>query len=340
MPRWTDGVVLFDKPLGISSQKAVTIVKHACLANKAGHTGTLDPLATGLLAVCLGEATKYSQDLFNADKTYITRIHFGVTTETGDAEGKIISQRQYEGNTDNEAFLETLESICPSFTGAIQQVPPMYSAIKKDGRPLYAYAREGEMFDLAAREVHIRYLKWHSVDFPYADLEVSCSKGTYIRSLVSDMGELLGCGAHLTALRRTKIGHLQIEDAQIEEEVKVSANLMAVDSLITHLPAIILNLEVALRFKMGQRVAVKDIELPNTAESISGDLVTTNTFKIYHLRNTPEMFMGLVELKNEVLHPKRLMATDRLEYLLGLGGSAHFLGTDISIQHHLTKPIH
>jgi tRNA pseudouridine55 synthase len=340
MPRWTDGVVLFDKPLGISSQKAVTIVKHACLANKAGHTGTLDPLATGLLAICLGEATKYSQDLFNADKTYITKIHFGITTETGDAEGKIIAQRQYEGNTDNKVFLETLENICPSFTGAIQQVPPMYSAIKKDGRPLYAYAREGEMFDLAAREVHIRYLKWLNVDFPNAELEVSCSKGTYIRSLVSDMGELLGCGAHLTALRRTKIGHLQIEDAQIEEEVKVSANLMAVDSLITHLPAIILNQEVAMRFKMGQRVAVKDIELPNTPESIQGVLVATSTFKIYHLKNMPEMFMGLVELKNGVLHPKRLMATDRLEYLLGLGGSDPFLGTDISIRHHLTKPIH
>ncbi len=340
MPRWTDGVVLFDKPLGISSQKAVTIVKHACLANKAGHTGTLDPLATGLLAVCLGEATKYSQDLFNADKTYITKIHFGVKTETGDAEGKIIDQRTYDGDTSPEAFLASLEKISPSFMGAIQQVPPMYSAIKKDGRPLYAYAREGEMFDLAAREVHIRYLKWRSVDFPYAELEVSCSKGTYIRSLVSDMGELLGCGAHLTALRRTQIGHLKIEDAQIEEEIKVAPNLMAVDSLITHLPAIILNQEVALRFKMGQRVAAKDIELPKSSEISTGEETATNIFKIYHLENGPEMFMGIVELKNGVLHPKRLMATDRLEYLLGLGDSGQFLGTDISIRHHLTKPIH
>lgn len=340
MPRWTDGVVLLDKPLGISSQKAVTIVKHACLASKAGHTGTLDPLATGLLAVCLGEATKYSQDLFNADKTYITKIHFGVKTETGDSEGKVIEHRAYVGDTSSEAFLASLNKISPTFMGAIQQVPPMYSAIKKDGRPLYAYAREGEMFDLAAREVHIRSLRWLSVDFPFAELEVSCSKGTYIRSLVSDMGELLGCGAHLTALRRTQIGHLHIEDAQLEEEIKVAPNLMAVDSLITHLPAIILNQELALRFKMGQRVAAKDLELPDSTHANNGSQVTPNLFKIYHVKHGSEMFMGIVELKNGVLHPKRLMATDRLEYLLGLGDSGQFLGTDISIRHHLTKPIH
>ena len=344
LPRWTDGVVLLDKPLGISSQKAVTIVKHACHADKAGHTGTLDPLATGLLAVCLGEATKYSQDLFNADKTYLTTIQFGVKTDSGDAEGKIIATQAYTGDQETSAFSATLEALKPQFLGAIQQVPPMYSALKKDGRPLYAYAREGEVFELEAREVHIRSLRWLSVAYPYAQLEVSCSKGTYIRSLVSDMGDVLGCGAHLTALRRTQIGHLNIAHAQLEAEIKQSPKFMAVDSLICHLPAIIIDQELALRFKMGQRVAVKEVNLPD-------DLDQRNLFKIYHLKNSPDKFMGLVELKNEVLHPKRLMATDRLENLLGslpdvsLTPATNFFKNDTSVndtsvEQQINKPIH
>lgn len=315
MPRWTDGVVLFDKPIGISSQKAVTIVKHACHAEKAGHTGTLDPLATGLLAVCLGEATKYSQDLFVADKTYVTKIHFGVKTETGDSEGAVIHEKNYHGDKDSKNFTQTLEQLKLQFTGSIMQVPPMYSAIKKDGRPLYAYAREGENFTLEARQVHIRYLKWVWVEFPFAMLEVSCSKGTYIRSLVSDMGDHLGCGAHLIELRRTQIGHLSIGLAQEEDEVKDKPRILAVDSLITHLPTIILSTELALRLKMGQRIALKDIPLPS---DLPTELVTQTEYKIYHLKNSPEMFMGLVALKNGVLHPKRLMATDRLEQVLNI----------------------
>lgn len=333
--RWTDGVVLFDKPRGISSQKAVTIVKHACHANKAGHTGTLDPLATGLLAICLGEATKYSQDIFNSDKSYIATMQFGMKTDSGDSEGIVLATREYKGDSSDSAFRARLESLLPQFLGVIKQVPPMYSAIKRDGKPLYAYAREGEMFDLEAREVTIHYARWLQVGWPFAVLEVSCSKGTYIRSLIDDIGEELGCGAHMTELRRTKIGPLEIQDAQTEEQVKLSPNLLPVDSLITHVPTLLLGHPQALRLKMGQRIHLNDV--PAMAE-VATD--ANGIFKVYHLQQHSEQFMGLIEVKHGVIHPKRLMATDRLERVLSLSPESTLAVTDTSIPHHITNPIH
>jgi tRNA pseudouridine55 synthase len=327
--RWTDGVVLLDKPRGISSQKAVTIVKHACQADKAGHTGTLDPLATGLLAVCLGEATKYSQDLFNADKTYLATAFFGVKTDSGDSEGKILSQLDRPTQTLQENFAEHIEQILPRFRGKIAQVPPMYSAIKKDGRPLYAYAREGEMFELDAREVQITELEVLSAAWPLAVFKVSCSKGTYIRSLISDMGDALGCGAHMTELRRTRIGHLAIELAKTPEHISQTTPLMAVDSLITHVPSLILEHHLALRLKMGQRIHLRDV-LPE----VSATITQAQILRIYHLQQTPEQFMGLVDVKDGVLHPKRLLATDRLEHVLGKTALPSFESSDTSFGHH------
>jgi tRNA pseudouridine55 synthase len=327
--RWTDGVVLLDKPRGISSQKAVTIVKHACHADKAGHTGTLDPLATGLLAICLGEATKYSQDLFNSDKTYITTVLFGVKTDSGDAEGKILSRAAEPSMSFQETFAEQLQQILPRFKGTIAQVPPMYSAIKKDGRPLYAYAREGEMFDLEAREVHISELEVLSAAWPVAVMQVSCSKGTYIRSLVSDMGDALGCGAHLTELRRTRIGHLTIDQAKTPEHITLDTKLMEVDSLILHVPALILEHHFAVRMKMGQRISLHEV-----LQDIPDAIKDAHVLRIYHLYQSPEQFMGLVDVKHGVLHPKRLLATDRLENVLERGGLPSSFSIDTSIKHH------
>lgn len=317
---WVDGVVLLDKPRGISSQKAVTQVKFACQADKAGHTGTLDPLATGLLVVCLGEATKYSQDLFIADKSYIATVYFGVKTDTGDSEGKVIKRALEPSQQFKENLAAQLQLLIPRFRGHILQVPPMYSALKRDGRPLYAYAREGEVFDLAPREVEITELSVMSCTWPLAVIKVSCSKGTYIRSLIADIGDALGCGAHMTQLQRTRIGHLHLAHSQSMTQIVHHAQLMQVDALIAHIPALTVEHAVALRLKMGQRVHVHDIladSAPPATPWLSAPLL-----RLYYEAQTSLAFMGLVEQKEGVLHPKRLLATDRLEHILGLATPA------------------
>ena len=311
MPQRIDGVVLLDKPEGITSQTAVTIVKRSCNAQKAGHTGTLDPLATGLLPVCLGEATKYSQDLLNADKTYLATILFGAKTDTGDAEGKIISQGSVNFNVQEPHVVQAaLEAVLGKFSGPIEQVPPMHSALKRDGKPLYEYARAGEVFELAPRKVTIHSIRWISIVWPVATLEVTCSKGTYIRSLANDMGDVLGCGAHLTALRRTHVGHLSISKAQSLEVVKEGrAELAPVDSLVSTLPLFVLNEELSKRLCLGQRVPIGN----ENADQVC--------LRIYRLQETPENFLGTAELKDGVLHPRRLVSQQSLEVVSQLSGA-------------------
>jgi len=215
-----DGVVLLDKPAGMSSQGAVTAVKRAFNADKAGHTGTLDPMATGLLPICLGEATKYSQDLLDADKTYIAKIQFGSRTDTGDAEGQVVETFELPQFADPAAIQKALDQVISQFTGAIKQVPPMYSALKRDGKPLYEYARAGVELERTPREIIIHRIRWTDVQWPQATLEVSCSKGTYIRVLAEDIGTALNCGAHLVGLRRTEVGHLNLEQSFTLESIQ------------------------------------------------------------------------------------------------------------------------
>ena len=217
-----DGVVLLDKPAGMSSQGAVTAVKRAFNADKAGHTGTLDPMATGLLPICLGEATKYSQDLLDADKTYIAKIQFGSRTDTGDAEGQVVETFELPQFGDHAAMQKALDQVISQFTGAIKQVPPMYSALKRDGKPLYEYARAGVELERTPREIIIHRIRWTDVQWPQATLEVSCSKGTYIRVLAEDIGTALNCGAHLVGLRRTEVGHLNLEQSFTLESIQKS----------------------------------------------------------------------------------------------------------------------
>ena len=198
------GVLLLDKPLGLSSNQALQKAKWLLRAEKAVHTGTLDPLATGVLPVCFGAATKFSQLHLDADKTYETTLRLGVKTSTGDAEGDVIAVREVS------CSVGTVVEVLDRFMGPISQVPPMHSALKKDGKPLYAYAREGETVVREARNVVIHDLELLDMDLkgdaPYLRLRVRCSKGTYIRTLGEDIAEALGCGGHLVALRRVVTG--------------------------------------------------------------------------------------------------------------------------------------
>jgi tRNA pseudouridine55 synthase len=261
--RWrrVDGVLLLDKPVGITSNDALQKARRLFSAEKGGHTGTLDPLATGLLPLCFGEATKFSADLLNADKTYEATLRFGIRTDTGDAEGRTIAESSLPADFDEAALRQAL----PAFTGAIRQVPPMYSALKRDGKPLYELARQGIEVEREAREVTIHRLDLlafaRAADGTVsASLRVRCSKGTYIRSLADDLGQALGCGAHLTALRRTEVGDLVLPRAltlgEIEacDEAARDALLLPVDALLQNLPQVGLDLAAAERFSHGNAV--------------------------------------------------------------------------------------
>ncbi|TVT33021.1 tRNA pseudouridine(55) synthase TruB [Marinobacter vinifirmus] len=196
--RDVNGILVIDKPQGVTSNGILQQVKRLYGAAKAGHTGALDPLATGVLPLCFGEATKFSQMMLDSDKAYITTAKLGIRTETGDSEGAVVEEKPVP------ALIEAqVEAVLENFRGDIQQVPSMYSALKHQGKPLYEYAREGIVIDRPARPVTIYELKLLAVREQELDLAVTCTKGTYIRSLVEDIGEALGCGAHVSALRRT-----------------------------------------------------------------------------------------------------------------------------------------
>ncbi|NQW70733.1 MAG: tRNA pseudouridine(55) synthase TruB [Betaproteobacteria bacterium] len=295
-----DGVVLLDKPAGMSSQGAVTAVKRALNAEKAGHTGTLDPMATGLLPICLGEATKYSQDLLDANKSYIARVKFGVRTDTGDAEGQAIEEKPLPIFVNTGDLKKSLDGLLPKFTGAISQVPPMYSALKRDGKPLYEYARAGVELERAPREITIHQIRWTDIGWPEATLEVSCSKGTYIRVLAEDLGNALGCGAHLVGLRRTEVGHLSLEQSftieSIQQGLQDSASyILPIDALLQTLPHLTVDEQQAKRLEMGQRVP---LNLPSIEALV----------RIYRATAAPHNFIGTADWRSGVLHPKRLIS--------------------------------
>ncbi|GLP97015.1 tRNA pseudouridine(55) synthase TruB [Paraferrimonas sedimenticola] len=197
--RLVDGIVLLDKPVGISSNDALQRVKRIYNANKAGHTGALDPLASGMLPLCLGEATKFSQHLLDSDKRYVVTAKLGVRTTTSDSDGEVVSERPVEVSQ------AQLDEALEQFRGDIMQVPSMYSALKHQGQPLYKYAREGITIDRPARPITVFELTLHRFEGDEVEMEVHCSKGTYIRTIVDDLGEALGCGAHVTVLRRTQV---------------------------------------------------------------------------------------------------------------------------------------
>lgn len=295
-----DGVVLLDKPAGMSSQGAVTAVKRAFNADKAGHTGTLDPMATGLLPICLGEATKYSQDLLEADKTYIARVKFGTRTDTGDAQGQVIETLTLPMFANDLELKQALDALLPQFTGPISQIPPMYSALKRDGKPLYEYARAGVELERTPRDITIHRIRWTDIQWPEATLEVSCSKGTYIRVLAEDIGIALACGAHLIGLRRTEVGHLSLEQSFTIESIQQGLQdkdsyILPVDALLQTLPHLTVDEQQAKRLEMGQRVP---LNLPSIEALV----------RIYRATAAPHNFIGTADWRSGVLHPKRLIS--------------------------------
>ncbi len=252
-----DGVMLFDKPYGMSSNAAVQTVRRRINAQKAGHTGTLDPMATGLLPLCFGNATKFSADLLHADKGYTARVKLGEVSETGDAEGDIIERHEVS------VTFEQLTEVVGRFLGDIMQVPPMYSALKVNGRCLYQLAREGETVERAPRAVTIKSIE--ASDFDGTSFTLTClvSKGTYIRVLAEDIGRALGCGAHLTALRRTRVGELTLDRAVSLETLDACEgpevarqHLLGADALLSTLEAVHLDEMQMTRFMTGQRLAL------------------------------------------------------------------------------------
>ncbi len=255
--RRVHGVFLLNKPLGISANAALQKVRWLYRAEKAGHTGALDPLATGLLPVCLGEATKFSHFLLDADKRYRARIALGRTTTTADREGDTLSERPVPPLSQG-----LLTAVLTRFLGEIAQVPPMYSALKKDGRPLYALARQGIEVARAARNVRIHQLTLLDWGRDWLEVDVLCSKGTYVRTLAEDIGQALGCGAHLAALHRTQTGGFELDEGltidhlQSLDEAARDALLLPVHAPVADLPRVNLGLAEAIAFGRGQAIFV------------------------------------------------------------------------------------
>ncbi len=304
------GVLLLDKPLGWSSNDALQKVKWLLRAEKAGHTGTLDPLATGVLPLCFGAATKFSQLQLDADKTYEAVALLGQKTSTGDAEGDVIETRPVNVTDDD------VQRVALQFTGPIHQVPPMHSALKKDGKALYEYARAGIEVERAAREVMIYELKvalaLMEPGLKAINIRVKCSKGTYIRTLGEDIGEALGCGAHLTALRRVDTGGFNVAQCVTLQALEAMTDdqrlacLMPVESLLQHHTVVTLNTENAGRFLSGVRRR--------------GDWPDEEQIAVFG--EVPRALLGTAHVKAGELIPGRLLSPIEIEQILGAGISA------------------
>ena len=258
--RRVNGILLLDKPQGMTSNAALQVVKRLYQARKAGHTGSLDPLATGLLPLCFGEATKVSGFLLDADKRYRVVCKLGERTTTGDAEGEVVEQRPVEGVTE-----AGLRKALEGFVGEIEQIPPMYSAVKHKGERLYKLARQGVEVEREARKIDIHSLELRDFSIPVFEIDVHCSKGTYVRTLVEDIGEQLGCGAHVTALRRLAVG--PFDDSQMIDMAALEATaaegmaaldklLLPMESGLSQWPGVRLSGDAAFYLRQGQPVLV------------------------------------------------------------------------------------
>ena len=295
--RKLDGILLLDKSLGMSSNKALQEARFLFAAEKAGHTGSLDPLATGMLPLCFGEATKVSGFLLDSDKRYLTTARFGYISSTGDEEGE---KQLIHSNP--QVTIKSLEAVLAQFRGTIQQIPPMYSALKKDGQPLYKLARQGIEIERAARSVKIHELQLLDCTADSATLEVHCSKGTYIRTLVEDIGSALGMGAYVAMLRRTLVApfdgypmHTLADLQAIAQQGHTSLDqlLLPLDLALKHFPALNLTEAQAQLIQQGQKLAL-DKEV--------------GTYRLYKIIAEQSVFIGLGDLVGMQLKAKRLLA--------------------------------
>ncbi|QEW05507.1 tRNA pseudouridine(55) synthase TruB [Nitrincola iocasae] len=308
--RAVDGVFLLDKPAGMSSNKVLQKIKHLYGAAKAGHTGALDPLATGLLPICLGEATKFSQYLLDADKAYLTTARLGEKTDTADADGEVTETRPVPDDLTASQVEALLQA---HFQGEIEQVPPIYSALKVQGQPMYKLARKGIQVEVKPRQVRIDKIRLLALRDQELDLEIHCSKGTYIRSIVQDLGELLGCGAHVSRLRRIRTG--QFDQSQmlsleaLDEQIKalqtddphciqnsLDTLLLPPWSAIESLPDCHLTDEQAVALLQGRTL-------------VDLDLIPASEWRVFE--QSSGRFLGLAETDSEArLKGKRLVRTD------------------------------
>jgi tRNA pseudouridine55 synthase len=295
-----DGILILDKPFGISSNQALQRVRKLLRARKAGHCGSLDPLATGVLPICLGEATKFSSYLLGADKSYRALCRLGQTTTTGDMEGEVLETAEVRVDAGQ------IEEVLPHFIGEMEQIPPMYSALKHQGKRLYQLAREGKQVERQARRIEVFRLELLSFDGESMEIDVSCSKGTYIRTLAEDIGKRLGCGAHLAALRRTRVGAFEesdaltmecLQDSQTQRDRdRIERLLLPVTSALADFPEVVLNASDSLDIQRGKRLGTGVREAPG----------------LCRLSSQEGVFIGLGEV-TEVgeLKAKRLMNTAR-----------------------------
>ncbi|HET9047676.1 MAG TPA: tRNA pseudouridine(55) synthase TruB [Chiayiivirga sp.] len=291
--RKVDGIVLLDKPSGLSSNKALQKVRELLRADKAGHTGALDPLATGLLPICLGEATKIAGLLLGSRKAYRTRVQLGVETETDDSEGATIAQHPVPTLTP-----AMIEAELPRFIGNIEQVPPRYSALKRDGEPLYRRARRGETFDVASRPVCIHDIQLVAMGEDWVELEVECGSGTYIRSLARDLGTALKCGGHVSRLRRLWVEPFReprmyslarLTEQMREGDAALASVVLPIEDGLTHWPKVHLDAEQATRLQHGQRVSV---------DALAGSVLAVDE---------QGLALGLADVSEQgVLSPRRL----------------------------------
>ncbi|HRH80623.1 MAG TPA: tRNA pseudouridine(55) synthase TruB [Thiobacillaceae bacterium] len=293
MKRKVDGVLLLDKPAGITSNLALQKVRRLYRAEKGGHTGTLDPFATGLLPICLGEATKFSQYLLDADKVYLAEVRLGIRTATADPEGDILETRPV--HVDESQVRE----VVPRFTGELSQLPPMYSALKHAGKPLYKYAREGVEIPREPRRVMVHAIDMLGIHDGVLRLRVHSGKGLYVRTLAEEIGAALGCGAHLQALRREAVGGLNIADAvgldrlAAMEEAERDARLRPADSLLNKLPVLPLDIDAAWQLCHGQPIWRAGLKVGETLRAYAPD----------------GRFLGVVQVDDEGrAAPRRLVA--------------------------------
>jgi len=293
--REINGIVLLDKDIGLSSNAALQKVKRLFFAKKAGHTGALDPLASGILPICLGQATKIAGFLLDDNKRYFVRGQFGQITDTGDAEGKIIKNQSFEHLTDEE-----VRTAVNHFVGGIEQVPPMYSALKKDGQPLYKLARQGIEVDRPSRPVTIHHIDYLNYEQGVVSLEVSCSKGTYIRTLIEDIGNKLGCGAHVIELQRTGFAHIDItqtikfsdlESLATDDYQMLDKKIFATQDMLPNFDSAYLDERQTIDIKYGRSIV---FDVPHS-------------FEIIKLFDNQKQFLGVGELDEDgSIKPKRL----------------------------------
>lgn len=291
---------MLNKPSGISSNRALQISKRLLSAAKAGHTGTLDPMAQGLLPICLGEATKFSSALLSVDKTYVASLRLGYLSNTGDAEGEI---RQVADSNFSPPDYKQITRILQTFLGQSNQIPPMFSALKQRGKPLYQYAREGITVERKAREIFIYTLSLDGLSGFELKITVRCSSGTYIRTLAEDIGKALGCGgAYLTALSRIGVGHFDLSQAcdleQLESELPANRYefLRPTDSLLNDIPSMVFDDDEVLRLRQGQKIRKNRTHY---------NFPINTRIKLYDSRN---IFLGLGEwIDSKVIVPKRII---------------------------------